>query len=404
MSDETTQDQPVATGGRYSVADDGRIFWQENATNPLPGEPVGAIAKGTALLAPKADVPGRADAQDWLDIHIRTVLEPLFKLLQTEGEGALTGAAAEIGKRLYDHLGVMRRSDLDDVIPGLDPDLRRALRAKGVRMGPVLVFLPALVKPAAIRLRALLWALWNDQALPATRPADGRVSEVVDPAAIDRDYYRMIGYPVFGPRCIRIDMLDRVVTDVYDSARDGVFEAVHKYAEWFGCNLDDLHAILESMGHRRLKDDDKPAEPAAETEIAEAPEAPVTDVPAVAADAAAVVEAVPPKAPVALVKFMLKRGRMAERGRGPRRPDDKREEKREDRQKEDRKKKVEPKRAYDPNKPDTKREDRRPRKDKDRKGGRDRDDREGKVYSFTGKKSGDDDDSNPFAILKNLKK
>src|SRR5690606_38305485 len=134
-----------------------------------------------------------------------------------------------------------------------------------------LAFLPALVKPAAIKMRALLWGIWNEKPLPVVRPADGRVSEVVDSAAIDRAYYRMIGYPVFGPRAIRMDMLDRVVTDMYDTADKGVFEAKHKYAEWLGCNLDDLHAVLESMGHRRLKEAAAAEMVAAETADGEAP-------------------------------------------------------------------------------------------------------------------------------------
>ncbi|MBU6234836.1 MAG: hypothetical protein KGQ41_03240 [Alphaproteobacteria bacterium] len=423
MTDMTpTPAQAAPTEGRYSVADDGQIFFQEQPTNPLPGVPVGRLQKGDALLAPKAVADAHPKVQEWLDIHTRTVLEPLFKLKQVEGEGALTGAAAGIGERLYDHLGVMHRSELEDLIAGLDADMRKALRSKGVRLGPVLVFLPALVKPAAIRMRAILWALWNDKALPIAKPADGRVSEVVDTAAIDRDFYRMIGYPVFGPRCIRIDMLDRVVTDIYDTAEQGVFEAKHKYAEWFGSSLDDLYAVLESMGHRRLKDEAKPAAEAA----APAAEA-VTEAPALASEgvttegakeAAEAVEAaapVTPKAPAPLVKFMLKRGKMSDRpqprnqhGGKPRytKPDAKPEGA--DSKPERGEKKFTPKKSYDPNRPNKKHDreegDERPRKPKfDRNKDRDQD-RAPKVYTFEGKKTGDDDANNPFAILKNLKK
>lgn len=415
--------------GRYSLADDGQIFWQKDSTNPLPGEAVGKIGKGASILAPAAFAADHPKAQEWLDIHVRTVLEPLFVLKQEEGAGALTGAAKDIGARLYDHLGVMNRSDLEDVIPGLDPELRKGLRSKGVRLGPILAFVPALVKPAAIRMRAMLWAIWNDKTLPIARPLDGRVSEVVDPETIDRDFYRMIGYPVFGPRAIRIDMLDRVITDVYDAAQEGIFEAKHKYAEWLGCNLDSLHAVLESMGHRKMKPEVAPptlVSEQTEAAVAEASaaETPAIDAPEVAEPVAEMLATAKP-APV-VVKFMLKRGKMSDRPQA-KRPEHKRPER-----------KAKPKKAFDPNKPQLLTEEDKERirardeerqkqkdarskdRDRNRDGGRDRDrderphkprgknertpSNEGRVYTFEGQKKDGDDDGNPFAILKNLKK
>lgn len=402
MNDNTAPSPAPTSSGRYSLADDGQIFLQPDVSNPLPGDAVGRITKGDAILHPKCE----GAPQDWLDIHVRGVLEPLFALKQEEGPGALTGSAKDIGARLFDHLGVMHRSDLEDLIGGLDPDMRKALRSKGVRLGPVLVFLPALVKPAAVRLRAMLWALWNDKSLPMERPADGRVSEVIDQAAVDRHFYRMIGYPVFGPRAIRIDMLDRVVTDVYDTADKGVFEAKHKYAEWLGCGLEDLHAVLESMGHRKLKTEMPSGAPIPETPaVAAAPieAAPVTE--AVAADGAALpvpetIAAIAPKTPPVIIKFMLKRGKMSERPHTHRKPHPKKE-------REDKPEAKKEERRFDPNKPQFKKDRDKGKDDRPRKPKYDRNkdkDREGRVYTFESKKSADDDDGNPFAVLKNLKK
>lgn len=276
----TTQTQPQAApspnadSGRYSLSDSGQILWQENATNPLPGKAVGKIVKGKAILAPEIEAadPGRkAEMEHWLAVHIRDVLAVLFALRETEGENVLEGPATEIGKAVYDHLGVIHRSEIEKWVPDLTPEHRAALRRKRVKMGPVLVFMPDLVKPAAIHLRALLWGLWNGKTLPMDKPADGRVSVTVDPETADRHYYRSIGYPVFGPKAIRIDMLDRVITDIYDSAKDWQFQAKHQYAEWLGCHIDDLYAVLESLGHRRIivKESESPFEPEAGEKKAE---------------------------------------------------------------------------------------------------------------------------------------
>lgn len=428
--------------GRFSLDDSGVIFWQADATNPLPGIAIGNIAKGEALLTPSftlSDASKNEAVADFMAIYVRQVLEPLFMLLQTEGEGALSGAALSIGQKLFDNLGVIHRSQLEDEIAALDADTRKALRSKGVRLGPVLVFLPALVKPAAVRLRAMLWAVWNGKTLPISLPADGRVSEMVDLEAVDRGFYRMIGYPIFGPRAIRIDMLDRVVTDIYDTAQKGVFEAKHRYAEWLGCGLDDLHAILESMGHRKMRETtaeqgaateetaeaqvaDESAKPET-VEVAEgtnpeaaqpeneqtaiASEAEAVEVEVAAAEATEVSTGAPEAAkhqPVLQVqRFFLKRGKMSERPNANRSNTNRSRPNRSaaPRSAENNAAPAKKQNAYDPNKPQHKRDD-KPRRPKGDKPNRTRDNQEARVFTFEGKKQ--DDANNPFAILKQLQK
>ena len=109
-----TPAKPTESVGRYSLADDGQIFFQENASNPLPGAAVGRIVKGAALLSPDTDYE---PAREWLAIHVRGVLEPLFLLKQEAGEGALPeGPARAIGDKLYAHLGVIKRTELEGEI------------------------------------------------------------------------------------------------------------------------------------------------------------------------------------------------------------------------------------------------------------------------------------------------
>jgi len=154
--------------------------------------------------------------------------------------------------KLFAHTGIVPRGEVEESIAKLDPEMRKALRDKKVRLGPVLIFLPDLNKPAAVKLRAILWSLFNDKPLPAPTPRDGAMSAVVDVTTANPDFYRAIGYPLYGPRVIRIDMLDRVINAIYDTAKEGKFQAEHKMAEWMGCPIADLYAILESMGHRRI--------------------------------------------------------------------------------------------------------------------------------------------------------
>lgn len=257
------------------LTEDGQITWQKDLTNPMPGEPVARIKKGDTVLSPDCELlatlvleevdKGKVFTfvQEWLGRYIKTELEPLFKLLDDD---IAEGAARDVTKKLHDALGILPRADLQDLIAQMEEEQRATLRSKKIRFGPLLVFLPELNKPAAVRLRALLLTLWNDKNLPAEVPADGIVSFSVEGQEIDADYYRSIGYPVYGPRSVRVDMLDRVICAVYDSAKDGKFMAQHQMAEWLGSNIADLYAVLEAMGHTKIFDpaDEEKEEVAAE--------------------------------------------------------------------------------------------------------------------------------------------
>ncbi len=255
---------------QFTLNDLGQIFYQPDSTNPLPGSVIARVIKGGSMLQPQAELlsefdcgsEDRAAVQEflgtWLKAHIYTVLQPLFNLIninENPDTPPLPECVKSIFLKVFDGMGISPRLDNESAIAELDADMRKILRDKKLRMGPVLIFLGELNKPAAVRLRGLLWSLYHDRALPAPLPKDGAMSMLVEPdrAADLTEFYRAIGYPLYGPRAIRIDMLDRVINAIYDGAKDGKFQAKHMMAEWIGCPIADLYAILEALGHKRLE-------------------------------------------------------------------------------------------------------------------------------------------------------
>lgn len=249
---------------QFSLSPNGQILWQEKVNNPLPGRPVAQLVKGSHPLSPNIevidnDITAPLDVQRlknhfslWMNGHLNTILEPLM-LLGVPSTNESEDAVAAISKKVYDGLGIVERSDLEADIALLDPEKRSLLRNKKIRLGPILVFIPALTKPAAIRLRALLWAIYNDQALPVNIPSDGMVSVKIIDENANPAFYRAIGYPLYGGKAIRIDMLDRVINAVYENAKDGKFQAKHQMAEWLGASIEDLYSILSDMGHKKIE-------------------------------------------------------------------------------------------------------------------------------------------------------
>lgn len=395
---------------QFSISDNGEIFFQPDPTNPLPGTPVAKVVKGDSLLHPKAQstlpegtAPGIDEKlQEWLDKSLEAALEPLFRLVRGED---LTGAAKDIAEKIHQSLGIIPRDQIQSHIATLDDEGRKGLRARKVRMGPLLVFLPELNKPVAVKLRAMLLTLWQDKPLPAAHPADGMVSFPVVDKDIDPDYYRSIGYPVYGPRSIRVDMMDRVVCAVYDTAKDGQFQAQHKMAEWLGCNITDLYAVLEAMGHTKINDpmekkiaEELSAPAPAPEEIKPEEKTPEPAVEPVAETAETPAAAETPKAEKPeLATFRLRRGGPARAPRADKRADAKPKEPRIfwERDKDMRPEKPafnkDKKNEFGNDKPKFK-------KDKFKKDGRD-DDRGERIYTAEAKVKHD----SPFAILQQLK-
>ncbi len=309
---------------QFQIDAEGQILWQQKHGSPLPGEPIARLTKGAAALKPgieisESDLLAGTDKalletflKDWLAAHTAQILEPLIALENPEG---LQGAARGITFQIYESLGIIPREKIEDLIATLTPEDRAALRAKKVKLGPILVFLPALNKPAAVKLRALLWSLYEGKSLPASTPPDGSVSIRVDKNTADRAFYQAIGYPVYAGRAIRIDMLDRVISAVYDSAKEGKFQAKHEMAEWLGCPIDDLYEILESMGHRKMDEAPKAAEPenTEDPAIETTPEEKPTATEGAEETSAATETAPQPAKKPELAFFRLKRGKAFEK-------------------------------------------------------------------------------------------
>jgi len=300
---------------QFSLSPEGQILWQEKLNNPVPGVPVAVLKKGSHPLKPEIEVidneiTQKHDATEllnhlklWLKGHLAETIEALTLLEVPMGVAPKEDPVSKIAARVYERLGIIPREELEDLIAELTTETRTELRGKRIRLGPVLVFMPDLNKPAAVRLRALLLSIYNGYDLPASVPADGIVSVKIDDPDANPDYYRAIGYPLYGGRAVRIDMLDRVISCVYDHAEKGKFQARHEMAEWLGCSIEDLYKVLESMGHVKVYD---PAEqePTDEEKQAEKQE----DVPAETEKSDAPKEAAENEKPE-LATFRLKKGK-----------------------------------------------------------------------------------------------
>ncbi|MBB4212074.1 ATP-dependent RNA helicase SUPV3L1/SUV3 [Rhodothalassium salexigens DSM 2132] len=222
-----------------------------------------------------------ARLQGWLDDRIREKLEPLVKVDEelalsepSEANGVkLEGLARGVAFKLLESFGVLTREDVAGDLRQIDQEHRRGLRRFAIRIGATSLYQTATLKPHAVELRLMLWALWEGkQSLPA-QPTPGLVTIPIDPQA-PRAFYRIAGFRVAGDHAVRIDMLERLADAVRPlGQKSQQFEVSPEIMGLVGCSGDDFAEVMRVLGYGHEKKILTPEEVAAEREAAEAAEA-----------------------------------------------------------------------------------------------------------------------------------
>lgn len=278
------------------------------------GAPIATLEDAGAFMAPRVKMLSttllssemadlvRGRAQTWLDERISEKLEPLVKLAQElngeieppEGAEPLSGAVRGIAFRLMENYGVLPRRDVDAELRQLDQDERKGLRRFGVRIGATSLHMPLVLKPHAIELRLLMWAMAGKQSALPPLPTPGMVWVDTEETA-PREFYEMCGFHVVGKKAVRMDMLERLADAVRPLGQDGNwFEVTPEIMGLVGLSGEDFAEVMRGVGYkhevRQVEAAAKPAEataaPAAEASEEAAVEQPAEDTAAPEAKAA----------------------------------------------------------------------------------------------------------------------
>ena len=237
---------------------------EEAAEPPAPGampeqasEAARAPSEATSSETADADAsePGEEAAPDASDA-VDSGATPEAAVASTATAASkqqLKGMARGLAFRLYENLGSVARAAVARDLRAIEQGDRAPLRRLGVRFGAFSIFLPALVKPGAARLKALLWAVHQGISDVPPPPPAGLTSIAAD-ASIGSGFYEAAGFRSCGPRAVRIDMLERLGDLIRAKGANKQmpesFAASPDMMSILGCGEEDLTLILRSIGFR----------------------------------------------------------------------------------------------------------------------------------------------------------
>jgi ATP-dependent RNA helicase SUPV3L1/SUV3 len=217
------------------------------------GAPIARLRRGASALRPRVEVVGsefldgaqrermRVRLQRFVDDRIAAELAPLFKAAdKSANQPGFRGML----HRLTEALGLIPGDEGD----ALAPAARGALKAMGVKAGRFGLFLPALLKPRAAALRALLWELQHGNGVPEL-PAPDLVSLSARPDW-PVGFAESMGWLEAGPVFLRIDIAERVAAELAWATRRGATAMPAGLASRFSLKADLLPVVLRRLGFR----------------------------------------------------------------------------------------------------------------------------------------------------------
>lgn len=222
---------------------------------------IARVAESNALLKPRVELvggetaaePARAAArervQTWLDGCVRSDLRPLVTLERAWREGALPSAARGLAFRLVENDGALDREAID--LNELTPEARKALAKLGVRLGRHVIYMPALIKPRAARLMAILThRMPRVGGTPFFLPRPGAIS-----ALVDDDVTPLVcaaaGYRRCGRVAVRFDRVEVLAGAVrHASEAEGGAQVTPHLAALIGRPVRDVPGVLTALGYR----------------------------------------------------------------------------------------------------------------------------------------------------------
>ncbi len=196
----------VEDGGGLAVAWTGHVLARLAPGRSLL-EPALRTARALDRLSAPTRAALRARLETWLDAQISKQLKALEKLAAAASDPASSPGVRALAAMLTDAAGVLPRKAALSAIAHLQQADRQALHKLHVRLGPLDVYLPPLLKPAAQYWRAALLGVRQGHPMPIlAAPGAATLGADADPRGASLAYRRT------GRTWIWIDLADRLAS------------------------------------------------------------------------------------------------------------------------------------------------------------------------------------------------
>lgn len=234
-----------AESSEFSLDSEHRVLWRGGVIARLVAGPdlrePQVVPLRLALLSGPQKNRVIARVERWVQGTVATLLDPIRR--HRTGPGVVRGLLY----RLEAGLGTVERSVVEAEVLGLSEEQRKQLARYGVRVGQHSLFIPRLLKPDKVRVRARLYSVFHGIRPNIRAPDPSRSAVRADGPA---GFWAAIGSVVAGELAVRADVHEMVAAELRRAGRRGAFRVPASVRDRLACDPGALHGYVESLGYR----------------------------------------------------------------------------------------------------------------------------------------------------------
>ena len=244
--------EDILTKGEVKISNENKIVWKNY--------PIARLKKGNDYLNPEIDIIADDSLNlnsksklisylnKWLNKYIDQVLGDLIKLRKYKIENQyLRGLVFQ----LYENNGVIKRSEVDQIVKLIPINERKKLWSMGIKIGRYHIYLPKMLKPKAVEFRIGLWKLFNNLSDKNKIPQSG-LNFLVN-KNFEKNFLLLCGFEKFNAFFVRIDILEKLFIKIIDNTKERKFKVNADMMNLLGCSKENFYKLMDFMNYKKDK-------------------------------------------------------------------------------------------------------------------------------------------------------
>ena len=239
----------------FNLDSNHRVYWMDN--------PIAYLSKGKNYLNPKLEImvdeATDAESKEKLKSNLE---KKLYSLISSELSDLVNLSKSKFKNnysralcyQLFENNGVIKREKVHEMIKNIAKEDRLILRKAGIKIGRYHIFLPRMLKPAAVDLRVKLWKLYYDEDKKYVIPKSG-LNFFKNETEKNNKFLLICGFENFNKFYIRVDILERLFIKILENTKDGVFKIDSDMINLIGCSKENFYKLLDLMQYKNKKED-----------------------------------------------------------------------------------------------------------------------------------------------------
>jgi len=229
-----------------------KIIWNKN--------PIAKLKKGHDYLNPEIEIIADESLElesklkleeflkKWFSNYINEILGDLINLTRQKIKNQYLRALVF---QLYEKNGVIKRSEIDNIVKLIPLEERKSLWGMGIKIGRYHIYLPKMLKPKAVEFRISLWKIFHNLSNKHEIPKFG-LNFIIN-KNYEKNFLLLCGFEKFKEYFIRIDILEKLFIKILDNSKDRKFKINAEMMNLLGCTKENFYKLMTYMNYKKDK-------------------------------------------------------------------------------------------------------------------------------------------------------